>query len=549
MSSDPQPLRIPALVATALLGLSRFNARHTRAASTITVLAERMRRNGFESTRALWVYPVTDGGYEVFAGGTRLAAAREAQLETVPVLVHTGYSDEAISGLADQDNENDEYHVPVPLPEVWAEYLRLNRDEHWGQRQIAHAKGVALGLVNARIAFAVFPQAILDVFNQGLLKEDHARELEKCSKFEHLTPWLMRDTILIEIMENVLPKHRGGSKGVEPTASVFAREVKSYNDLISTATQAIADLPQDEERDTHAEFLKALAAKNIRTTKDVLLIASQVAAAYQARQRERLRALTAAQEHAEREAARLEADRLRRVALETLLASFVHGDNQTLIPQHCPSDIRLILTDPPYGKQFQSKRHATSGAKPLVMGDESIARACADLAKALTALAPKLAPDVHLMVFTHQDSYRPFLDVLTQGGWTPRRTMTWMKGTHGLGDTTRGEVLTETEWIIHAVRGNPKFTEEVARKELLDFPGVQQSEHPMAKPQDLCAHLIRLATSPGDVVVDPFAGGAPVICAAFATRRRAWGCEIDDQTYRLGAQHVQEAARALIEGR
>jgi len=98
--------------------------------------------------------------------------------------------------------------VPVPLPDVWAEYKRLNDEEGWPQRRIAQAKEVALGLVNARLAFASFPLDVLAAFNHCLLKEDHARELDKCSKFEHLTPWLTRDQALTEIVvlcRNSLP--------------------------------------------------------------------------------------------------------------------------------------------------------------------------------------------------------------------------------------------------------------------------------------------------------------------------------------------------------
>jgi hypothetical protein len=65
------------------------------------------------------------GKCEVFAGGTRLEAARVVGLEDVPVLVHEGLSDEEVARRADLDNENDEYHEPVPVVDVWAEYHRL----------------------------------------------------------------------------------------------------------------------------------------------------------------------------------------------------------------------------------------------------------------------------------------------------------------------------------------------------------------------------------------------------------------------------------------
>jgi len=68
---------------------------------------------------------------------------------------------ERISRLADEDNENDEYHVPVPLLDIWAEYRRLSVEEGWTQRQIAKAKGVQQSLVAERLAYAMFPQQVL----------------------------------------------------------------------------------------------------------------------------------------------------------------------------------------------------------------------------------------------------------------------------------------------------------------------------------------------------------------------------------------------------
>ena len=96
---------------------SRFNTRKTRAQETIEKLAERIQRNGFESTRALWAVE-RNGCYEVFAGGTRLEAAKLAGLKTVPIFLHEDLTEDQISRRADEDNENDEYHVPVELPDV-----------------------------------------------------------------------------------------------------------------------------------------------------------------------------------------------------------------------------------------------------------------------------------------------------------------------------------------------------------------------------------------------------------------------------------------------
>ena len=81
-------------------------------------------------TRAVWVYP--DGEqYAVFAGGTRMDAAGQAGFTEIPVLIHEGFAVEQIVRLSEEDNENDEYHTPVPLPEVWASYKQLYEGGLW----------------------------------------------------------------------------------------------------------------------------------------------------------------------------------------------------------------------------------------------------------------------------------------------------------------------------------------------------------------------------------------------------------------------------------
>jgi ParB-like chromosome segregation protein Spo0J len=197
--------------------VSPFNPRRTRADVDIDSLARRMERNGFEITRALWVYQAGDR-YMVFAGGNRLLAVQRTTIATVPVVLHKGYTDEEIVGLADQDNGNDEYHRPVPLVDVWMDYKRLA--DMWGKghgQRIAKAKGVSPGIVSERLQYALWSVALHEIFKSQTLTEAHARELLRLSNFEdfgtndflreghareiqelvqctNLTPWLDRGT-------------------------------------------------------------------------------------------------------------------------------------------------------------------------------------------------------------------------------------------------------------------------------------------------------------------------------------------------------------------
>ena len=153
----------------------------------VPALADRIQRNGFEVTRAVWVY--RDGEQYAVLGGTRMDAAGQAGLTNIPVLIHEGFAVEQIVRLSDEDNENDEYHTPVPLQEVWASYKRLSEqpaDDYgkWTEDRIAEAKGVKQPEVNVRLKYAGFPQAVLTQFiKNDFLKESHAKEISQIIEF------------------------------------------------------------------------------------------------------------------------------------------------------------------------------------------------------------------------------------------------------------------------------------------------------------------------------------------------------------------------------
>lgn len=525
------------------LTLSRFNARRHRPETHIVRLAERIKRNGFEVSRALWVYAM-NGHYEVFAGGTRLAAAQEAALQEVPVLLYPAEDEGLISRLADEDNENDEYHMPVPLPDIWAEYKRLKDEEKWTGKAIAEAKGVNAGTVSQRCRFATFPLKVIEAFfKYPALQEDHARVLLDVLKFKDLSPWLTQEQAQEEIMSAILERHRG-KEGLAPTASVFRKYVETYNQLDIEAHKALRTFPEPFQTvgaqatlyNPDLIFLCTLHQKKVRTAKDVTLVGEQELAHCRYLQQQIQAHHTRQAEEAEAEQARIAEEEARQAHRNALLRCLVHGDCRDLLSQ-CPAPIHLVVTDPPYGIGFQSHRRVTTARKSQLINDnpEAILPVIRDM---VALLKPKLAPDAHIILFTHQDTYALFQQTLRDAGFSLRRTMTWDKGTHGLGDITRGEVLTQTEWIIHAVQGNPKFEDEVARPEILTFPVTQDSELPTEKPLDLLSHLITLASAPGSLVVDPFAGSGHTLLAALRTGRRGWACEVDTDTYTVASQRL-----------
>ena len=115
----------------------------------------------------------------------------------------------------------------------------------------------------------------------------------------------------------------------------------------------------------------------------------------------------------------LDEEREKEEALARLLNCLRHGDCRELIPEHCPLPVRLLLTDPPYGKQYQSQRRTVTKREEAMTGDDVSAVKLLDAM--LDVMRPKLADDAHLFVFTHQDTYKAFSAVLSNQGFTLRR--------------------------------------------------------------------------------------------------------------------------------
>ena len=62
--------------------------------------------------------------------------------------------------------------------------------------------------------------------------------------------------------------------------------------------------------------------------------------------------------------------------------------------------------------------------------------------------------------------------------------------------------------------------------------------HPTQKPVALLKRLIEIFTDPGDVVIDPVAGSASTLQAAFESGRRAYGFEVDRNFYRKAKENM-----------
>ncbi|SMB96257.1 DNA modification methylase [Thermanaeromonas toyohensis ToBE] len=529
----------------ALLRHSRFNTRKTREAADIQMLAERIRRIGYERTRAVWAVPVGNH-YEVFAGGTRLEAAKVAGLDTMPVLVHYGYTDEEISRLSDLDNENDEYHRPVPITDVWAEYARLHEEEGWSQKKIAAAKGVAESLVSERIAWHKLPDKVKKLVLSGDLTEAHLRRIWGVILPVEFTLWLTTEMARLELAEKVVyDKKKNGEKSVR----ALEADVAAWKEWINYAEKVYGSLeeeltlydfsvdpPRPYLYKPREEFVRELAkrrARSMAAVREAELVIKRMVADNLEQYRKYL----------EEKSAKAALEKAKAEKVTEIVSGFKQGDARSLVGELPEESVRLLLTDPPYGMEYRSNRRWASQAPEVIRNDRQ-EEAFALLEEVIKASLPKLQKDAHVLVFCSWRGEPKVREILENAGLTVKGSLVWVKEEHSAGDV-RGAFAPRHERIIHAVKGSPEVSPR--KPDVFYVPRAKRELHPAEKPVELLKQLIECTTAEGDLVLDPFAGVASTCVAALELGRVFVGFEIDGEYYEKGRERLYRVAQEKVE--
>ncbi len=195
--------------------------------------------------------------------------------------------------------------------------------------------------------------------------------------------------------------------------------------------------------------------------------------------------------------------------------------------------VSLVLTDPPYGMNYQSgfrkdahKKIANDGAEA---GDV--------VSDALRALMPKLAPSAGVFCFCHWDSEREIRAAMEAVGLKIKSSLIWVKNNTGMGDLN-GSFAPKHERILYGVKGSPALYERIP--DVIECARENTDRHPTEKPVELLKKLIEVTTANGQLVVDPFGGVASTLVAARDTERSFWGCELEADYHKIGMERLAQ---------
>jgi site-specific DNA-methyltransferase (adenine-specific) len=184
-----------------------------------------------------------------------------------------------------------------------------------------------------------------------------------------------------------------------------------------------------------------------------------------------------------------------------LINAFICGDcfeELVKLPDEC---VHLLLTDPPYGIDYQSNRRVARPKLPKFENDVDLSW----VDPWVEQVHRVLKPDSHFYCFTRFDTYPVFYNSISRL-FKVKNCLTWVKNNHGSGDLN-GSYAPQCEMIVFAVKGKRPIngTRDSDYLPCNNVPSAHR-HHSTQKPVELLRQLIEKSTEPDELVLDPFAG-------------------------------------------
>lgn len=221
----------------------------------------------------------------------------------------------------------------------------------------------------------------------------------------------------------------------------------------------------------------------------------------------------------------------------------INADCLTVLRQMEAGSVDMVITDPPYGVDYQSRRPKSKDPSARF---EKIANDKAPFIWWLYDAFRVLKEGGGALCFSRWDVQQVFMDAMSLAGFTVKSVLVWDRIGHGMGDL-KGNFAPCYDTCIFATKGRYQLPGK-RPKDVIRCQRVNGAElvHPNEKPITLMRELIEATTAPGALILDPFAGSGSTLAAAALTGRQYIGIEISAEYHAIAQQRALEALKTRL---
>jgi adenine-specific DNA-methyltransferase len=215
------------------------------------------------------------------------------------------------------------------------------------------------------------------------------------------------------------------------------------------------------------------------------------------------------------------------------------GDSVEVIRAIPDGSFHLVLTDPPFGINYDDRKAGTESSLTTYQDDE-------ESYHRLLGMAPDLYRVIKnngwLVWFLGPTWYERAKVVFREAGFTVDEIPVIWDRSDGRTFTTRPDryFARAYDMALHCIKGDPQVVQR-GKPNIIRVPPVSVDERSLTveRPVELYAEIIRRLTVEGETVVDFFTGSGSVLAAAASLRRQYFGVELDPERRAVAIKKVK----------
>ena len=208
-----------------------------------------------------------------------------------------------------------------------------------------------------------------------------------------------------------------------------------------------------------------------------------------------------------------------------------NDDCLKVLPTIPDNSIDLILTDPPYGMDYQSNRRKIKYDK--IKNDSNIDDWLNICLKQFSRI---LKDNSHCYIFCSFHYLTKFIDYAKEF-FELKNILIWEKNNHGSGDL-KGNYAPKYEFVLFLTNGR-RLLNGKRDCNILKYNKTNNKLHPTQKPLDLLEFIINKSSNKNETILDCFMGSGTTGLACKNLNRDFIGIEIDKQYFDIAKQRIE----------
>lgn len=216
--------------------------------------------------------------------------------------------------------------------------------------------------------------------------------------------------------------------------------------------------------------------------------------------------------------------------------SLMQGDCLELMCDIPYGSIDMVLTDPPYGMDYQSNRRTVTQKFAKIANDSSLEWVDCFIDECHRVMAKNSA--LYFFASWHNIEY---FKVAIERRFKLKNLIVWVKNNHGSGDL-KGGYAPKHEFVFYATKGRV-LNRGKRIPDVIEFDKIPSSKlmHPTEKNIGMLEVFVNQHTDASMTILDPFMGSGTTGVACVNTGRKFIGIEMDAGYFQIAEGRINSA--------